>query len=65
MRSDRLIRKLQQTLAMTLAPPEVREHLAAQGAKPVGSSPEEFGRFLRAEPDKWAAVIKSAGVKAE
>jgi tripartite-type tricarboxylate transporter receptor subunit TctC len=60
-----VVRKLHQTLAKTLALPEVREHLAAQGAEPVGSSPEEFGRFLRAESDKWAGVIKSAGVKAE
>jgi tripartite-type tricarboxylate transporter receptor subunit TctC len=59
------IRKLQQTLAKTLALPEVREQLAAQGAEPVGSSPEDFGKFLRAESDKWARVIKSAGVKAE
>jgi len=59
------IRKLYQTLAATLALPEVREQLAAQGAEPVGSTPEEFGRFLRAESKKWAGVIKSAGVKAE
>ena len=59
------IRKLHQTLAKALALPEVREQLAAQGAEPVGSSPEDFGKFLRAESDKWARVIKSAGVKAE
>lgn len=45
--------------------PEVREQLAAQGAEPVGSSPEEFGKFLRAESAKWAGVIKHANVKAE
>jgi tripartite-type tricarboxylate transporter receptor subunit TctC len=43
----------------------VREQLAAQGAEPVGSSPAEFAKFLRSESDKWAGVIKSAGVKAE
>ncbi len=59
------IRKLHQTLVKTLALPEVREQLAAQGAEPVGSSPAEFAKFLRAESDKWAGVIKLAGVKAE
>lgn len=59
------IRKLHQTLVTTLALPEVREQLAAQGAEPVGSSPADFARFMRAESDKWAGVIKSAGVKAE
>jgi tripartite-type tricarboxylate transporter receptor subunit TctC len=29
------------------------------------SSPEEFAEFLAAERDKWAAVIKAAGVQAE
>ena len=29
------------------------------------SSPEEFAAFLAAERDKWAAVIKAAGVQAE
>ncbi len=59
------IRKLHETLAKTLALPEVREQLAAQGAEPVGSSPQAFGKFLRAESNKWAGVIKHAGVKAE
>jgi tripartite-type tricarboxylate transporter receptor subunit TctC len=59
------IRKLHQTLVKTLALPEVHEQLAAQGAEPVGSSPEEFAKFLHTESDKWAGVIKSAGVKAE
>ena len=59
------IRMLHATLAKTLALPEVREQLAAQGAEPVGSSPAEFGRFLRAESAKWAGVIKHANVKAE
>ncbi len=59
------ILKLHQTLAKTLALPEVRNQLAAQGAEPVGSSPEAFAKFLRAESIKWAGVIKHANVKAE
>lgn len=60
-----IIGKLHSTLATTLALPEVRNQLAAQGAEPVGSSPAEFAKFMRAESDKWAHVIKAAGVKAE
>ena len=59
------VRKLQQTFAKTLALREVREQLVGLGAEPVGSSPEEFGKFLRVESDRWAGVIKHANVKVE
>ena len=45
--------------------PEAREQFAAQGAEPVGSTPEEFGRHLRAEIDKWARVAKAAQLRTE
>jgi len=60
-----IVRKLQQTLAATLALPEVRSQLAAVGAEPVASSPEDFAKFMRAESQKWARVIKAGGVKVE
>ena len=60
-----IVRKLQQTLAKTLANPEVRSQLAAVGAEPVASTPEEFAKFMRVESDKWARVIKAGGVKVE
>ncbi len=60
-----IVRKLQQTFAKTLALPEVRARLADNGAEGVGSTPEEFAKFLRAESEKWARVIKAGGVKAE
>ena len=63
--SKEIVRKLYQTLAVTLSLPEVRSQLAAVGAEPVASSPEEFAKFMRAESDKWARVIKAGGVKVE
>ena len=60
-----IVRKLQQTIAKTLALPDVRARLADNGAEPVGSTPEAFAKFLRAESDKWARVIKAGNVKAE
>ena len=45
--------------------PEAREQFAAQGAEPVGSTPEEFGKHLRAEIDKWARVAKAANMRTE
>ncbi|HEY5608385.1 MAG TPA: tripartite tricarboxylate transporter substrate binding protein, partial [Alphaproteobacteria bacterium] len=39
--------------------------LSGDGADPVGSSPEEFAAFLRAETAKWAKVVKDAGIQPE
>ncbi|HXF65905.1 MAG TPA: tripartite tricarboxylate transporter substrate binding protein [Burkholderiales bacterium] len=60
-----IVARLQRTLAQTLADPEVKNQLAAVGAEPVGSTPEEFAKFMRAESARWARVIKAGGVKVE
>ena len=43
--------------------PELKERFKSEGSDPVGSSPEEYAAFLRAEVAKWAKVIKFADVK--
>jgi tripartite-type tricarboxylate transporter receptor subunit TctC len=55
--------KLTQTAIAALKSDDVRETLAKQGAIAVGSTPDEFNAFLRAERAKWGAVAKTAGVK--
>jgi len=45
-----------------MADPAVKEKLAVQGAELVGDSPEHFHDFLATEIEKWAKVIKDAGV---
>jgi len=44
---------------------EVRERMAGLGIDAVGNTPEQLGAILRADLEKWTAVAKSAGVKAE
>ncbi|MNC88804.1 Tripartite tricarboxylate transporter family receptor [compost metagenome] len=44
---------------------ELRKRMLAQGADPVGSSPEEFGKLLREEVARWAEVVKVSGAKAD
>lgn len=49
-----------------LADPEVKKLYAAQGLVPAGSaSPEEFGRFVRADLERIEKLVKIAGVKPE
>ena len=42
-----------------------RELLISQGADALGTTPEEFRAFIKAELVKWAKVVRTAGVKAE
>jgi tripartite-type tricarboxylate transporter receptor subunit TctC len=46
-----------------LALPEVRDRLAATGFEPVGSNPDEFDAWIRAELPRWARVIREAGIQ--
>lgn len=43
----------------------VKEKMAALAAEGVGSSPEELGRFLATESEKWGKLIRTVGIKAE
>lgn len=42
----------------------VRKRLAAEGAQPVGNTPEEFAAFMRAESARWEVTLKTAGLAA-
>ena len=44
---------------------EIASALVKLGVDAKISSPEEFAAFLANERDKWAAVIKAAGVRVE
>ena len=60
-----VIAKLNQDIGRVLGTSEMRMRLEAEGAEAGGGSPEEFGAFFRAEIDKWARVIKAAGIRLE
>jgi tripartite-type tricarboxylate transporter receptor subunit TctC len=45
--------------------PKVRERLVSLATVPMGGTPEDFGRHLRAEVEKWARVIRAGNVKVE
>jgi len=42
--------------------PAVKEKLASQGATLIGDTPEHFHGFIGSEIERWAKVIKDAGV---
>ena len=62
---DAIVRLLQRELAAALALPDVRSSLEAQGAQPVGSTPEAFSKFLKSEIERFGAMVRQSGATVE
>ena len=63
--SKAIVTKLHGEIIRLIAVPDTKEKLLSQGFEPVGSTPEEFGAYIKSEIAKWAKVIKTAKIKAE
>ena len=59
-----IVSKVEAATAKACANPAIRDRLASQGVETVGSTPEEFARWLEEEWTKWEKVIRTAGIKA-
>jgi tripartite-type tricarboxylate transporter receptor subunit TctC len=60
-----IIEKVNAEVNRALADPKMRERLAELGGKPIPGTPEDFGRVIQAETDKWAKVVTASGAKVE
>jgi tripartite-type tricarboxylate transporter receptor subunit TctC len=60
-----VVDRLHGEFTRALALPDVKERMLTLGAEPVGSTPEEFAAYIRAEGAKYARVIKASGAKAD
>ena len=63
--SREIVNKLNREIVRIVNLPEVRQLLSEQGAEPVGSTPEEFAAYVKAEIEKWGRVIREVGLRAE
>ena len=48
-----------------MADPELRKRLGSQGFQVVGGTPEQFASFIKSETEKWTAIVKLTGAKAD
>ena len=60
-----VLARLSAEVTRAIHAPEVRKVFEGDGATPVGSSPDEFGKVLRSEIDKWTKVARKANIKLE
>ena len=60
-----IVNRIQQETAKALQSPALKERLLSQGAIPGGQSPAEFAKFITAETQKWAQVVKASGAKVD
>ena len=58
-----ILARLNEEFVKVLKRPDVRERIVSDGAEPVGSTPEEFHRFMQADLAKWAKLVKESGAK--
>jgi tripartite-type tricarboxylate transporter receptor subunit TctC len=60
-----IVSRLNQEIIKALQTPQTQERLAADGAEPLPSTPDEFLAFIKAEIARWAPVIKAAAIRAD
>jgi tripartite-type tricarboxylate transporter receptor subunit TctC len=60
-----IVDKLNKEINAGLADPRMKARLADLGATGLAGSPADFGQLMSAETEKWAKVVKFAGIKAD
>ena len=60
-----IVEKLNQAVNVVLANPKLQIRLAELGGEPMPMTPAEFGKLVADETEKWAKVVKFAGIKPE
>ena len=59
-----LVARIHAELIRIMKEPEMQKTLVNMGSTAIGSSPEEFRKFLVTDLDKWSKVVKASGAKA-
>lgn len=58
-----IINQLHGGIVKVLQSPDVVQQLAVQGVDPVGNTPKEFATIIKNDIEKWAKIIRGAGIK--
>ena len=59
------ISRLHAESVKSLALSDVKQRLDATGFEAIGTTPEQFGAYIRSEVEKWGKVVRAAGVRVD
>ena len=63
--SGAIVGRLHAEIVRIIGLPDVRERLSGEGAQFVGSTPEDYTKFVSTELAKWGKVVRDAGVRGD
>lgn len=63
--SPEIVNKMNAEVGRILALPDFKQKLALQGTVQLTMSPQEMGKWIASEKERWAKVIKVSGFKIE
>ena len=63
--SAEMVRKLNTAIVAAIKSPLTAERMRAIGVEPTGTTPEAFAAILKSDYERWGAVIKASGFKAD
>ena len=58
-----IINKIYNEVNRIIALPDFNEKLTSLGSRPQTKTPQEMGRWLATEKERWAKVVKESGYK--
>jgi tripartite-type tricarboxylate transporter receptor subunit TctC len=60
-----IVTRLSTEINKALASADLKDRLLGAGIQPLGTTPEQFGTFIRSEAARYAKIVKAAGIKPE
>jgi tripartite-type tricarboxylate transporter receptor subunit TctC len=60
-----IVNKLNAEVLRVLAAPDFRSRITLEAVAPIGTSPDEFGSFMKSEIVRWAKVVRDSGAKVD
>ena len=60
-----IVDRLNAATARILREPDLRARLETEGAEAAPGTPEEFGELIRRERDRWGALVRRSGMRAD
>jgi tripartite-type tricarboxylate transporter receptor subunit TctC len=60
---DEIIARLNASIVTAMRSPEIVRRLQAEGGYVIASTPQEYDALIRSQMEKWAKVIRAAGIQ--